>query len=274
MARETQPGILPPSMMSEIKTITLKLATSAFGKMCCTLTRDEFIEAFIQPDHVERLTDVYKLIGGQRADSVNVLLWSEQQDNKQDQMVAQLRYYQQPEMLVPGYVKSDFRYWTPAGKKIAEWSHDRKQQGYMVADAIDAMDWLNENAGSAMAFSLMFPALTPIMSRAATDGSVPTPHGVDPSEHWIVRKGQQIDALKTLSKPLPSLPREVIERIRDVSSFLLALMMTKDALFTVPSDTCAMLVGVPADALSHASLHIYSRNHIILGDTFSVRSFI
>ena len=97
--------------------------------------------------------------------------------------------------------------------------------------------------GNAKALALMFPALTPIMARVGTTN---TGDGQINEDSPMAKRARAITKAKSVGS-LPSLPREVIERIRSASAMVSAMIMAEDAEINHPKDAVLLLEAVSVD---------------------------
>lgn len=252
MAKGKQPCI-SYSYYYSIKNTATQVATDAFDKTACHLTNEEFIEAFLEPDHVKELSHVYDLIGGQTAENQHVLV---------PNMVAFMHFRKQPKIMVPKYIAHSLNRNSDAGRKVVKWAERRRELGIMVADAVEIMDWLNVEAGNAKAFSLVFGALLPIMLAY-------NPHEPD---NFLHTKARSIANTSAIGK-IPRFTPEVTERVRECSAMMQAFMMTSDAPNVIPADTCVTLTGYNGSSALNNHMAIYDRPHPIEQNK-RVRSFV
>lgn len=237
-------------------------ARYALNKTPIYLTRDEFVEAFINPDHVDRLKDVYDLVGAEKPDA---FVCSPYDFEPEVAAPISVHFLTTPNVLIPGYAHRTFNRYTPAGIKVANFISERKRMGLLLGDAKDALPWLNEHCGTAKSMSMVFPALTGIMLRS---GPKPSADGVGRYEARV----NQIIKTKNFGS-LPALSKESVKRLQDASALLQALFMAEGATATdAPKDACAIITGASwsPDAWNPEYPSSFVRPHVIYaGDTTS-----
>ena len=259
-------SVLPTHYITAITEAITKHCIAALSKSSLYLTKDEFIEAFIQPEHVSKIREVYNLLGERRTSPAQVTLNTDAHDTF-PRLSVDVVFYDDPGVFLPSYSKAWFNIGTPAGTKIIEWASDRRRIGLVVGDAIDAVEVLNTMCGNALALSVCFPAIGSIMTRSSshTDQAY-----IDKDP--IVRRGRDIGNGKSIGS-MPSLPREVIDRIRTASATVQALLLTEDAIMSAPK---GVLVRISASryADQRFTMKFNERGHIIFGETTTTQTFV
>jgi hypothetical protein len=257
--------VLPIHYISAITDAIARHCGEAMRKSSLYLTKDELTEAFIQPDHVSKIREVYNLLGERRMSTAQVTLNTDAYDTA-PRLAVDVVFYDDPGVFLPSYSKTWFNVGTPAGAKIIEWAAERRRLGLVVGDAIDAVETLNTMCGNALALSVCFPAIGSIMARSS-------PHTVQEyiDKDPIVKRGRVIGNGKSIGS-MPSLPREVIDRIRTASATVQALLLTEEAVISVPK---GMLVGITAARYDQPQITsgYNMRDHVILQDT-KTRTFV
>ena len=257
--------VLPTHYIGAITAAIAKHCGEALSKSSLYLTKDELTEAFIQPDHVSKIREVYNLLGERRMSTAQVTLNTDAYDTA-PRLAVDVVFYDDPGVFLPSYSKTWFNVGTPAGAKIIEWAAERRRLGLVVGDAIDAVETLNAMCGNALALSVCFPAIGSIMTRSSTQ-TVQEYIDKDP----IVKRGRSISAGKSIGS-MPSLPREVIDRIRTASATVQALLLTEDAVVSVPKGILVSLTASRYDNPQVTSTY-NMRYHAILQDT-KTRTFV
>ncbi len=258
-------GVLPFGHLDQVAKALVKKCGEALDKQYLPLSKEEFIEAFINPDHVVKLTEVADLIGSADTASRYTEINTDVTDAGQ-RMRATLQFMASPGLMVPKYIEHSINHGTEAGQRVVAWAQERRRLGMMLGDALDAMRRLNDMCGNGRALTLMFPALSTIMVRSS---EATNQEYIDKDP--VVRMGRRIDQGKSIGE-LPRLPREVVERIRQSSALVSAILMTEDAATpTAPKGTVAILRGTKYDLGVGPTL--YMRPHIIL-DGPNTRSFV
>lgn len=254
--------VLNYGQITEVLNTLKSVCSRTLSKSPCYLTREQFIEAFIQPDHVDKLREVHDLIGSPGAGGRNIKVQTTITD-ADTPLVSYMSFLKNPGILVPDYIKSSYDPTTDAGKVIMAWAAERREIGLLLGDAYSALSTLNEMCGNAKALALMFPALTPIMARVGASAS-----GELNQDNPLAKRARAISNAKSIGS-LPSLPREVIERIRSASAMVSAMIMAEEAVASIPKDATVVLVGVSVDPSDGNGTvgSLYRRPHPILRGT-------
>jgi hypothetical protein len=257
-------SVLSYSQITEVLNTMRTVCGNTLVKSPCYLTREQFIEAFIQPDHVDKLREVHDLIGSPGAGSRNIKVQTAITD-ADTPLVSYMSFLKNPGILVPDYIRASYDPTTDAGKVIMAWAAERREIGLLLGDAYSALSTLNEMCGNAKALALMFPALTPIMARVGTTN---TGGGQINEDSPMAKRARAITKAKSVGS-LPSLPREVIERIRSASAMVSAMIMAEEAVASIPKDATVVLVGVSVDPSDGNGTvgSLYRRPHPILRGT-------
>ena len=176
-----------------------------------TLTPDEFIAAFIRPEHVDVLKTTQSIVGNvgdsyftTRVSSANIYVHFGQS---------------KPPIILPQYVRDGYRDTAPweVVDKLIKHIKERVRIGRMFGDAIDALHYLNDNCGNAAAMAVMFPALPTIMQVA------------DPNpESTSAKRAHKLVEAKSFGT-LPKLPREVKARMIECSNLITNTLMIEPA---------------------------------------------
>jgi hypothetical protein len=176
------------------------------------LTPDEFIAAFINPDHVAALKQVGALVGSAGSQFVMPDIMSSSGARCKNYISFG---YSTPPIIIPDYANEGMQLSAPEElrTKIIAWVDQRVHLGTMFGDAIDALHWLNDNCGNASAMAVMFPALPTILKEFDSD-----------PESLSFKRAKRIVDAKSFGT-LPKLPREVKQRILECSDLLLTVSM-------------------------------------------------
>lgn len=230
--------VLPTAYISQTVTALAAKCGDALDKSPLYLTKDEYIEAFIHPDHVEKLREVYTLLGESRMEPARSVINCNQSDSD-ERVPVHVVYLASVDVIVPKYAETTMNFGTPAANKIVEWAAERRRLGMILGDAVDALSSLNEICGNALAMAVAFPALGSLMTRSSTFKEQAM---VDKDP--VVRRGRTIGSGKSIGA-LPTLPREVTERLRTASALVQALILSEDAsVERPPTGTAVRLSGV------------------------------
>lgn len=204
--------------MDALQTGVKTLSSRLLGSSHLVLSADEFIEAFINPDHVGPLKQTQALVGAFGSYAQTFKLY---QGEQRTCYGAYCTFgYNEPPIIIPRYVEKEGVRSTapePVAQKISSWLDERVRLGNMFGDALDALHWLNDNCGNAAAMAVMFPALPTILK------------AFDPEpDSSSSKKARKIADAKSFGS-LPRLPREVKQRMIDCSDLLLTTSMLEAA---------------------------------------------
>lgn len=198
--------------MDEIRSGVRKLANRLITGHNLTLTPDEFIASFIDPEHVPVLKTTAQIVGHVGEDTARIKLST----------VGGLKLEcslmfggSMPPIILPHYIAQGPRSTAPAEvtDKINAWLEERVRLGRFFGDAIDALSWLNDNCGNANAMAVMFPALPTILRTYDSD-----------PDSMATKRAVKMTNAKSFGS-LPKLPREVKARFIECSDLLLAVSM-------------------------------------------------
>lgn len=229
--------VFPSHYITQITTAIAAKCGEALNKNPLFLTKDEFIEAFIRPEHVGKLREVYELLAESRMEAIRTTINCNPNDAA-EVLPAHVAFHADVGLFVPKYAATTLNFGTPVATKIVEWAAERRRLGVILGDAIDAVVALNELCGNALAMSIAFPALGSIMTRSCTSNEAAI---IDKDP--VVKRGRTIGLGKSIGK-LPGLPREVVDRLRTASAMVQALLLAEDATVSVPPGTAVSLKGV------------------------------
>ena len=232
-----------PKQFAELTGSLNSIASNFHDRTALTLTGDEFVDAFINPDHVEKLKDVEELVGMVASGSFN----SEITVGAELATVSVWFAGKQP-IIVPRYTRHGLQ---PTASqavrdKIEGWINERVRIGVAFGDAHDALRYLNDTCGDAKAVAVMLPCLVTIMSTVSTDPDSKT-----------TQRARKI-AAKSSFGTLPALPLEVKNRLREIAAVVNGAAMTTDA----PLSSSGLRSG---SALIKMSGHNGSRPHLFHG---------
>lgn len=177
-----------------------------------TLTPEEFVEAFIRPEHLESLNQVRDIVGDIGSSYTSTAIPVQIDDQHADLTFGIHFEGSQAPVLLPRYISSGPRRDCPEPllRKIKDKATARYKTGSVFGDAIDAIYWLNNNAGDLRAMRTLFPALPVLLADINDDPKA--------ASNKMARK---LDANKTITS-LPRLPREVMRKMIEASHMITA----------------------------------------------------
>ena len=198
--------------MDDIKSAVGVFANRLLSGSVYIMPPDDFIAAFIEPDHVAPLKQTQDLVGFVGNTSAGIKLWT---SDKVQTLAACAFGGSQPPIILPHYVTNGVTRHCPDDlrSRIQSWLDERYRLGRMFGDAWDAIYWLNDNCGNAAAMSVMFPALPSLLKTSAPD-----------AEATNAKRAQRIVNSKSFGS-LPKLPREVKVRMMECSDLMMSVSM-------------------------------------------------
>lgn len=198
-------AIFPPRRHGELNGALIRRANVLFNVMALKLTPDEFIDAYILPEHVGPLQMVREIAGEIGGWYTNTTVHHEGVS-----MRATVMFQTKPPIIIPQYVASGVRMGASPTvvSKINAWVQERIRIGSLLGHAIDGLEWLNNNASDMRAVRALFPALPILLKDTATDEKSPT-----------AKMALRLDSNKTVTS-LPRLPREVTRDLHEASHII------------------------------------------------------
>ena len=202
-------------MMEQLRTSLSGLATLMFTRSPLVLSDEEFLAAFIEPSHLPMLREVQEMCRPALSGWAQTMLTAT--DGTAYDL--QIHFGGTASVILPQYIRHGLQPTCPQAvvDKIASWLSERVHFGQAFGDARDALDYLNDNCGDVEAMTLMLPCLPSIMSNISEDG-----------ENKAVKKAQKLASIKRFGS-LPRLPRQVTQRLSEVSALVNATTLMKDA---------------------------------------------
>ena len=202
-------------MLDLLKTSLENMAATLFSKTPLILGADEFLAAFVDPNHIPVLKQVEELCRPQTAAQATTILHTD--DGEPLNM--QIQFIGAAPVILPQYVRHGLQPTCPQEikDKVTSWVAERVNFGRAFGDAQDAITYLNDNCGDVEAMSLMLPCLPSIMAGISTDGDSKT-----------VKRAQKLTAIKRFGK-LPRIPRAVTARLAEASALVNAVTLMQDA---------------------------------------------
>jgi hypothetical protein len=200
------------------ETLTQSLADMAnllFEKTPLVLSGEEFLKAFVDPEHITMLKQVQEICRPALHSYASTTLHSADGET----LRIHATFIGSSPVILPQYVGSGLQPNCPDDirNKIDAWIAERINLGRAFGDANDAIVYLNDNCGDVEAMALMLPCLSSVMANISSDG-----------ESKTVKRAQKLATIKRFGK-LPRIPREVTQRLSEVSAIVNAVSMMKDA---------------------------------------------
>lgn len=202
-------------MLELLRSSLSTMAGSLFTKTPLILGADEFLAAFVNPDHIPMLKQVEEMC------RPTYITWAVTTLNSEDgdTLHMQVQFIGKSPVILPEYVRHGMQPTCPQEikDKIANWVAERVNFGRAFGDVADAISYLNENCGDVEAMALMLPCLPTIMAGLSTDG-----------DSKAVKRAQKLTSLKRFGK-LPRIPRQVTQRLAEASALVNAVTLMQDA---------------------------------------------
>lgn len=177
------------------------------------LTGDEFIDAFINPEHVDVLRKTQELTGPIGSRYYHSSSYRRDLHGVGQIGILSLNFQGNPPIIIPNYIESNGVAVTAQQEivaKIANYVAERNRIGHMFGLSYKIVHWLAQNCKDLRAARTLFPALTLIMKDAYPE---PNSAGYRQAE-----KLQQASA----SENLPMLERERKNKFIEASNLLVA----------------------------------------------------
>lgn len=209
---------MPVYSYKMIETLSQSLEHMAglmFEKTPLVLSGEEFLKAFVDPEHIVMLKQVQEMCRPGLHSYASTTLHSVDGET----LSIHVTFIGSAPVILPQYVGSGLHPNCPDDirNKIDTWIVERINLGRAFGDANDAIIYLNDNCGDVEAMALMLPCLPSVMANVSSDG-----------ENKVVKRAQKLATIKRFGK-LPRIPREVTQRLSEVSAIVNAVSMMKDA---------------------------------------------
>jgi hypothetical protein len=201
-------------IMNDITTSLMAIAGLTFANTQLVLTANEFISAYISPDHVPKLKEMEQLVGFVGSTSMYT--------NGQTSTGVGLRLYfnfkAHPPVILPRYTSSGMQPNCPEDvrSKIIEWVDERYRLGCIFGDALDALEHLNRTCGDDRAMKLMLPALVTIMAKNSKF-----------EEDRMVKRAKKLSDRSGFGS-LPRMTPANRERLKEISAVINMMAMLPD----------------------------------------------
>lgn len=192
-----------------------ELAEKFFSKTRLFLSGDEFVSAFINPDHISKLSEVQTLVG-RLGNAYTETTFSDGEGRHFKTMIS---FVSSAPTILPLYIAGGMQPTAPkaVNDKIMAWVTDRVKFGFAFGDAIDAMRNLNESCGDLRAMSVMLPCLPTIMGQVSTDG-----------DNKTIKRARKLSDQRSYGT-LPKLPVNIKQRLLEVSALVNSVTLMLDA---------------------------------------------
>jgi hypothetical protein len=201
--------------MLELTTSLSNMSRTFFSRMPLILEPDEFVAAFIAPEHVTKLREVEELIGFTGLNSCQAGVSSGSGVN----LSLAIDFGIRPPIILPRYVVGGLQPTCPdhIRERIVHWVDERLRFGAAFGDAYDALLELNAICPDARTITTLFPCFPNILASISEDAEART-----------TKRAQALAQSKSVGV-LPRLPREVKNRLQEVSAIVNSVALLKDA---------------------------------------------
>lgn len=197
--------------LSSVSDSLRAMARRFYGATALSLTPDEFIAAFISPEHVPTLRTVQEIVGFVGSTSATTVLLT----SGGIALETYVSFGGTPPIILPLYMRAGIQPTCPddVRAKIEGHADERYRMGCAFGDALDALTWLNDECGNAAAMAVMFPALTTVMASTSEDA--------DNAEVKRARKLSQAKSFGSLPRTTPAQKQRLMEVSAIVNSMTL-----------------------------------------------------
>lgn len=204
---------LLPQVYDAVSRRAWEIAENFFRAQEFAITDKEFVQAFIDPDHVAPLLKVEELCGRIGKNDNVKIKYTVSSHSDAYPFVFMVRFPDKPPIIVPDYVEADglHRSCPPElRERFDMWAYERIRVGNMVGDFLDCLSVFNEWLPDPRSMSIMLPVMTTLVTRASLPDKV------------------KEDTLRRMSKgdfKIPPLPPQVTKRMNDATSLITAMAM-------------------------------------------------
>lgn len=208
-------------MMEKLNASLSSMAATMFSKMPLIITGEEFLAAFVDPDHVPMLKQVQEICRPAVSGYAHTVLHGEDGE----QVNVTLQFGGTAPVILPQYVRHGLQPTCPQNVRemITSWVAERIRLGRAFGDAQDALAYLNDNCGDVEAMTIMLRCLPTIMAGISADG-----------ESKTNKKAQKLTSIKRFGA-LPRVHRQVTQRLAEVSAIVSSTTLMQEApIPTVP----------------------------------------
>ena len=202
-------------MISLLTTSLETMANTMFSKSSLVISGDEFLAAFVDPSHLSMLREVQQMCKPSLSSSAATVFHAESGET----VNLAIQFGGVAPVILPQYVSHGFQPTCPQDirDRFSTWINERLNFGMAFGDAWDAIEYLNDTCGDVEAMTLLLPCIPSIMAGITTD-----------SESKTVKRAQKLASINRFGK-LPRLPRQVTQRLAEVSALVNAVTLMQDA---------------------------------------------
>lgn len=211
----TANAIYGHKIIDDLHTSLKNLSLLMFSRTAMVLTEEEVLSAYIKPDHIPMLKEVQAMCDP----STSGYFYTHQTCSNGVIMRIDYRFGSSSPVILPKYAQEGLcsECPVPVRNKITAFVDQRYAFGMAFGDARDAISELNTSCGDARAMALMLPCLPTIMANISLDPESPA-----------VKRARKLQT-STGFGALPRLPREVKDRLMEVSAIVNSVALLSDA---------------------------------------------
>jgi hypothetical protein len=218
--------IFSPNRLDAIRSAFASRASKLTRAQRHYLSNQDFIKAFIAPEHLPILKtteEICGLIGNNGGVSTMLAI-----PDTNIKVRLYLSFYRsKPPIITPQYVTNGPLEPDNFGVQgVVTWLTERVRQGLLLGDAFEALSYLNNTCSDARAFRAVFPAIAVLVNDCARSD--------DPKDPMrkLAARIQNNQEVRTL----PRLPREAMQRLISASDLINATTLLEEQEVSPPKD--------------------------------------
>ena len=202
-------------IIEDLCTSLSSLADKMFTKTTMVMKDEEMLAAYIIPDHLTMLKEVQAMCDP----GTNTYVISHETCTNGAVMRLDYCFKGCSSVIMPKYVTKGLQPFCPEHlrTRVKDFVDQRHAFGTAFGDVRDALHYLNATCGDARAMAVMLPCLPTIMSNMSPDPDSPA-----------VKRARKLKSSSGFGA-LPPLPREVKNRLMEVSAIVNSVTLLSDA---------------------------------------------
>ena len=192
------------------------VAEEFFSTMYLKLTHEEFLAAFINPDHIAKLQEVQELTGFIGGSKTATLLHCR---DGAGAVAPAIDFVGLPPVILPRYIVNGVQPTCPQDlfDKIHDWSDQRYEIGRALGLVSNALQWLNDNCADTASMSTLLPCFPMLLART------------DTREDSRTAKAAAKLASSNRVGTLPKMPRAMKNELQAASALVSSVVLIGDA---------------------------------------------
>lgn len=201
-------------MTNALLSVVGDLAEKFFAHMSLTLSPDEFVQAFINPEHVPTLHQMEEMVGYVGSAPGGLYL-----DLDLGRASVGLSFGVRAPLIVPRYVNGGLQPTCPPDlrDKITAWGNERIRLGFLFGDVYDGLNYLNGVCDDVNTLTTLLPCFPYILSRMSSD-----------EESKVSKRASKIANNRRVGR-LPRLTRAAKERLQEASAIMSSVSLVETA---------------------------------------------